>query len=97
VTMRRGSSKTIAGYAARLYYEYQCAGEQDGIYTRFFPTRAEAEAFLKILEGQKVPVRVRPRKASKSYILDRDVEARTGPLSETSGLDQKPSKPFGAC
>jgi hypothetical protein len=87
VTMRRGSSKTIAGYEARLYYEYQCSGEQDGIYAQFFPTKAEAEAFLKILQGQKVPVRVKPGKSSKSCILDRDVEFRTGPLSGTSDLD----------
>src|SRR6266404_3593176 len=51
VTMRRGSSKTIAGYEAWLYYEYQCDGEQDGIYTRFFSTKPEAEALLKLLEG----------------------------------------------
>ena len=87
VTMRRARSKTIAGYEAWLYYEYQCGGEQDGIYTHFFSIKEEAEAFVKILEGQKVPVRVKPRKPSKSYILDRDVELRTGPLGETSGPD----------
>jgi hypothetical protein len=85
VTMRRGSSKAIAGYEAWLYYEYQCDGEQDGIYTHFFPTKAQG--FLKILGGQKIPVRVKPRKPSKSYILGRDVEARTGPLSKTSDRD----------
>ena len=80
VTMRRGSSKTIAGYEARLYYEYQRGGEQYGIYTRFFSTKPEAEAFLKLLEGQKIPVRVKQRKPSRSYILDRDIEFLTGPL-----------------
>jgi hypothetical protein len=45
VTMRRGSSKAIAGYEAWLYYKCQCDGEQDLIYTHFFPTKAEAEAF----------------------------------------------------
>lgn len=56
VTMRKGSSKTIAGYEARLYYEYQYEGEQNGIYTRFFFAKREAEAFLELLEGQKIPV-----------------------------------------
>ena len=87
VTMRRGSSKANSVYEVWLYYEYQCYGEQDGIFTHFFPTKAEAEAFLRILDVQKVPVRVKPRKPSKSYTLDRDVEARTEPLSETSDLD----------
>jgi hypothetical protein len=78
VTMRRGSSKTIAGYEVHHYYEYQCDGEQYGIYKRFFSTKPEAEAFLKLLDGQRTPVRVRPGKPSRSNILDRDVEALTG-------------------
>jgi hypothetical protein len=93
VTMRRGSSKTIAGYEAWLYYEYQCDGERDGIYTRFFPTKPEAQAFLKILEGQKVPVRVKPGKPSKSCVLDRDVELRTGPLEKLGSPSSGPQNP----
>jgi len=87
VTMRKGSSRTIAGYEAWLYYEYQCRGEQDGIYTRFFSGHQEAEAFLKLLEGQKISVRVKKRNPSKSRILDRDVELlrkRTVPESRSS-------------
>jgi Protein of unknown function (DUF3592) len=89
VTMRRGSSKTIAGYEARLYYEYQCDGEQHGIYARFFSTRPDAEEFLRLLDGQKIAVRVKQRKPSKSYILDRDVELLTGSLSGGSGAESQ--------
>ena len=86
VAMRKGSSKKIAGYQAQLYYEYQCDGERGGIYTRFFSTTPEAEAFVKLLEGKKIPVRVRQQKPSKSHILDRDVELLTGPLSASSAV-----------
>jgi hypothetical protein len=74
VTMTKGSSSRIAGYEAWLYYEYQCEGEQNGIYRRFFPTKPEAETFLNFLDGKKVPVRVKRRKPSRSNILDRDIE-----------------------
>ena len=87
VTMRRGSSNKIAGYEAQLYYEYQCDGERGGIYTRSFSTSPEAETFLKLLEGKKIPVRVKQQKPSRSYILDRDVELITGPLSGSSVVE----------
>jgi len=76
VTMMRGS-----GYESHLYYEYQRDGEQFGKYTRLFSTEAEAEAFVKLLDGLKVPVRVNQKKPRKSYILDRDVDLLLGPLS----------------
>ena len=87
VTMTKGSSNKIAGYEAQVYCEYQCDGEHGGIYTRFFSTAPEAEAFVKLLEGKKIPVRVKQQKASRSYILDRDVELVTGPLSGSSVVE----------
>jgi len=89
VTMSKGSSGKVAGYEAWLYYEYHCDGEQNGIYRRLFDTKPEAEAFLKRLDGQKIPVRVKQRKLSKSYILDRDVELLTGPLDEIRSSNQR--------
>jgi hypothetical protein len=84
VQMMKGRSKSVAGYEAWLYYEYHYDGEQEGLYRRFFPTRPEAETFLKLLEGQQVSVRVAPRKPSKSHILDRDVELLINRLGANS-------------
>jgi hypothetical protein len=74
VTMRRGSSKSIAGYEAQLYYEYRFNGEQYGIFRRFFSGHSEAESFLRLLDGQKISVRVNQRNPSKSCIMDQDLE-----------------------
>jgi hypothetical protein len=53
VTMRRGSSKADSVYEVWLYYEYQCYGEQDGIYTHFSPPRRKRKRFLEFSTGRK--------------------------------------------
>ena len=91
--MMWGSSKRIAGYESRLYYEYRCDGAQYGIYRRFFSRKPDAEAFVKLLDGRRIPVRVKRKKPQKSYVLDRDVELLTGVSVEVTSPTHKPPAP----
>lgn len=47
-----------------------------GTYRRVFPTRTReaADAFVKRLDGQKIPARIAYGKPSLSCVLDKDVD-----------------------
>jgi hypothetical protein len=73
ITMRKGRSKTIAGYEVWLGYEYRAGGEQGGIYSLPFRTKDEAEAALRLLANKTIVVRVAPGKPKRSLVSDEDV------------------------
>jgi hypothetical protein len=75
ITMRKGRTKTIAGYEVLLGYEYQAEGEQNGIYNLPFKTKEEATAALNLLTNKTIIVRVAPGKPKRSAVSDEDLSA----------------------
>jgi hypothetical protein len=84
VTMMKGRSRKVAGFEASLDYAYQRGDRLEGSYTRFFRTKSEAQAFIKLLELQRILVSVSPRKPSVSCILDGDIDQLIGSLGGMS-------------
>ena len=72
ITMRKGSSKAVAGYEIWLAYDYEVDGDQVGIYTLpfsgEFPNKSEAEECRKLIADQSVMVRVSPRNPKCSCV-----------------------------
>jgi hypothetical protein len=88
VRMMKGRSEDVAGFEAWLDYRYQDGAELEGTYRRFFGTKQEAQGLIALLEGQRIPVSVSPRKPSISRVLDSDVDQlieRLGGLPRLTG------------
>lgn len=80
ITMMKGRSNTIAGYSVWMGYEYgrnpkSRESYADLFMSREFPEKEQAEAYRKKLENRVVPVRVSPRNAKHSYVLESDLPA----------------------
>jgi hypothetical protein len=68
-TTRRGY------YVAELEYSYSAAGTRyTGRYKRQIPTEAEADEFVRDLEGKPVLIHSNPNAPSRSSLLDSDLE-----------------------
>jgi len=73
IPMRRGRSKTIAGYEVWLGYEYKAEGDQAGVYRLPRGTKGDAEEAMRKLANQRIIVRVSPRNSTRSHVSDEDI------------------------
>ena len=64
--MRKGRSKTIAGYEVWLGYEYRAGGD----YSLPFRTKDEADAALRLLAIKTTVARAAPGQPKRSLVSD---------------------------
>lgn len=74
-------------YMAEVTYAYRMGAGTDGEnyydrFTRGFRDGAEAETWLRNLEGRRIPVHVRPGKPGESMVLTAEIERQFGTTTE---------------
>jgi hypothetical protein len=94
LTLQQNRSRT---YVAVLAYSYNLSGSVfSGQYKRTFASEAEAQDFLRDLQGQPVTVQYNPNKPARSFLLESTVETllrNRPPVPDLGEADWRESLP----